>query len=82
MSSPHLRSQLRLHALFTTISNILDLPVSALGAVEQVHLLLEFRSGSAHVALVGVSLGVYNAGRLAEGRDADTMPETNLVWSR
>lgn len=52
--------------------------MSALGAIEQVHLLLLLRSGSAHVALVGVRLGVHNAGRLAESRDADTMPETDL----
>lgn len=52
--------------------------MSALGAVEQVHLLLLLRSSSAHVALVGVRLGVYDAGGLAESRDADAMPETDL----
>jgi hypothetical protein len=53
--------------------------VSALGAVEQVHLLLLLRSGSAHVALVGIRLRIDDPGRLAESRDADTMPETDLV---
>jgi hypothetical protein len=52
--------------------------MSALGAIEQVHLLLLLRSSRAHVALVGVCLGVHNAGRLAESRDADAMPETDL----
>ena len=52
--------------------------MSALGAVEQVHLLLLLRSSSAHVALVGVRLGVHDASRLAESGDADAMPETNL----
>lgn len=55
--------------------------MSALCAVEQVHLLLLLRSGSVHIALVGVRLGVHNAGRLAESRDADAMPETDLQWS-
>lgn len=51
----------------------------ALRAVEQVHLLLLLRSGSAHVALVGVRLRVHNACGLAESADAGTMPETDLV---
>lgn len=55
--------------------------MGALGAVEQVHLLLLLRSGSAHVALVGVRLGVHNAGGLAESRNADAMPEADLGWS-
>jgi len=58
--------------------NLFDSPVSALRAVEQVHLLLLLRSGSAHVALVGVRLGVHDAGGLAESRDADAMPESDL----
>ena len=52
--------------------------VGALGAVEQVHLLLLLRGRSAHVALVGVRLGVHDAGGLAESRHADAMPETDL----
>ena len=55
------------------------LPVSALSAVEKVHLLLLLRSSSAHVLLVGICLGVHNASRLAESRDAGAMPETDLV---
>ena len=58
--------------------HLLDSPVSALRAVEKVHLLLLLRSSSAHVALIGVRLGVYDASRLAESGDADAMPETNL----
>ena len=58
--------------------HLLDSPVSALRAVEQVHLLLLLRSSSAHVALVGVRLGVHDAGGLAESRHADAMPETDL----
>jgi hypothetical protein len=55
--------------------------VSALRAVEQVHLLLLLGSSSAHVALVGVRLGVHDASRLAESRDAGTMPEADLERS-
>jgi hypothetical protein len=51
--------------------------VGALGTVEQVHLLLLLRSRSAHVALVGVGLGVHDLCRLPEGRDSDSMPETD-----
>lgn len=35
--------------------------VGALGAVEQVHLLLLLRGRSAHVALVGVRLRIHNS---------------------
>jgi hypothetical protein len=51
--------------------------VGALGAVEEVHLLLLIRSRSAHVALVGVRLGVNNSSRLPEHGDSDAMPETD-----
>src|SRR4051812_20147016 len=70
------RSQSSSHALSTQPPNLFDSPVSALGAVEQVHLLLLLRSGSAHVALVGVRLRIHDAGGLAESRDANAMPET------
>ena len=82
MSSTCARSLLvQLPRLIHNISNLFDSPVSALGAVEQVHLILLLRSGSAHVALVGVRLGVHDAGGLAESRDADAMPEADLVSS-
>jgi hypothetical protein len=56
---------------------LLYLLVGALGAVEEVHLLLLIRSRSAHVALVGVRLGVNNSSRLPEHGDSDAMPETD-----
>ena len=67
------------HTLSAITNNLFHSPVGTLGAVEQVHLLLLLRSGSAHVALVGVRLGVDDAGGLAESRDADAMPETDLL---
>lgn len=72
----------QLPRLIHTATNLFDSPVSALRAVEQVHLLLLLRSSSAHVALVGVRLGVHDAGGLAESRHADAMPETDLKSSR
>lgn len=82
VSSTCARSLLdQLSRLVHNLSNLFDSPVSALGAVEQVHLLLLLRSSSAHVALVGVRLGVHDAGGLAESRDADAMPETDLRTS-
>ena len=74
------RPPIQLSHLIHSPSDFFDSPMSALRAVEQVHLLLLLRSGSAHVALVGIRLGVHDAGGLAESRDADAMPETNL-WS-
>ena len=56
---------------------LLYLLVGALGAVEQVHLLLLIRSRSAHVALVGIRLRVRDLSRFPESRDSDSMPETD-----
>ena len=79
MSSTCARSLLvQLPCLIHNLSNLSNSPVSALSAVEQVHLLLLLRSGSAHVALVGVRLGIHDDCGLAESRDADAMPETDL----
>jgi hypothetical protein len=76
------RSQPISHSLSTTPHNLSDSPVSALRAVKQIHLLLLLRSRSAHVTLVGVRLGVHDAGGLAESRHADAMPETDLQVRR
>ena len=51
--------------------------MGALGAVEQVHLLLLLRSRSAHVLLVGVRLRIHNPSWFTEPRDSDAMPETD-----
>jgi hypothetical protein len=56
---------------------LLYVRVSALCAVEQVHLLLLLRSRSAHVALVGIGLRVVHTSRLSETRDSNAMPETD-----
>jgi len=51
--------------------------VGALGAVEQVHLLLLIRSRSAHVLFIGIGLRVRDLGWFTESRDSDAMPEAN-----
>lgn len=62
-------------------ARLLLLPVRALSAVEEVHLLLLLRRRGAHVAAFSHLLGVHDAGGLAEGADAGAMPKADLVDS-
>lgn len=55
-----------------------EVAVGPLRAVEQIHLLLLLGSGSAHVAVLGVLLGVGDAGGFAEGSNAASVPEADL----
>lgn len=56
-----------------------EVAVCSLRAVEQVHLLLLLGSGSAHVAVLGVLLGVGDAGGFAESSNAASVPEADLL---
>lgn len=58
---------------------LVEVQVCSLRAVEQVHcLLLLSRSGIGHVCAVRESLGVCDLRWLAEGRHAESMPDTQL----
>lgn len=57
------------------------LPVCALSAVEEIHILLLLWRRGAHVAALSHCLRVHDAGRLAEAGYARAMPEADLLCS-